>query len=507
MRLLRTLVLIVFSFIVSVSLSAQDLEQLLETLPNQEAFWTLTVLDESGNKLENFNSDKLIIPASNQKLYTLAAVLDRLGSDFKYTTNIYGDGELIDSTWQGDLIIRGSGDPSISGFLYNDDRYFVFKSYLEQLKEVGIAKIDGNLVGDERYFDSEVYPTGWDWYDLSFYYGVEIAPLSFNNNAVDIIVTADGEVGDRPRVESFPTSWPVEISEEYPVDVFERPTINLINNQEIVEPSKKYDEYYRRGLGSDRIVLASKLPQGYIEKESLSILYAGSFFLESFDAFLKNNGMKFQDYLSSHELIGIDLLGQNNFELETGLEYSEYELLASHSSKPLTELVKWANKESDNFYTEMMLKTLAAEEQGIPGTFENGIKEVRNFLAEQGLDTNLVKMNDGSGLAMGNYTTTGNISKLLYSMKSHEGWNVFYDSFPIAGIDGSIAHRFKGTELYNNIRAKTGYVSGVRTLSGYMTTRSGKQIVFSLATNHFAGKVRPVDNSHQQILQYLYEKY
>ena len=116
-------------------------------------------------------------------------------------------------------------------------------------------------------------------------------------------------------------------------------------------------------------------------------------------------------------------------------------------------------------------------------------------------------MNDGSGLAMGNYTTTGNISKLLYSMKSHNEWDVFYDSFPVAGIDGSIAHLFKGTELYNNIRAKTGYVSGVRTLSGYMTTRSGKQIVFSLVTNHFAGKVRPVDNSHQQILQYLYEKY
>ena len=98
MRLLRTLVLIVFSFIVSVSLSAQDLEQMLETLPNQEAFWSLTVLDESGNKLENFNSDKLIIPASNQKLYTLAAVLDRLGSDYTYYTNIYGNGQITGQT-------------------------------------------------------------------------------------------------------------------------------------------------------------------------------------------------------------------------------------------------------------------------------------------------------------------------------------------------------------------------------------------------------------------------
>lgn len=140
MRFLRTLVLIVLSFSVSVSLSAQDIEQLLETLPNQEAFWSLTVLDESGNKLENFNSDKLIIPASNQKLYTLAAVLDRLGGDYTYYTNIYGNGQITDSVYNGDLIIRGIGDPSISGFLYDDDRYYVFSELEKQIKSNGIKK-------------------------------------------------------------------------------------------------------------------------------------------------------------------------------------------------------------------------------------------------------------------------------------------------------------------------------------------------------------------------------
>ncbi|MBR9917591.1 D-alanyl-D-alanine carboxypeptidase/D-alanyl-D-alanine-endopeptidase [bacterium] len=490
MRLLRTLVLIVFSFIVSVSLSAQDFEQLLETLSNQEAFWSLTVLDESGNKLENFNSDKLIIPASNQKLYTLAAVLDRLGGDYKYTTNIYGDGELVDSTWQGDLIIRGSGDPSISGFLYDDDRYFVFKSFLNQLKEKGIKQYSGSISKNLDFFDGQVYPTGWDWYDLTFYYGVEIAPLSYNNNAVDIEVLADGMVGEKPIVKYFPNHYPVKLSDT----ILDETDIISINNQQIItEENRKYDERYLRPLGKNEIYLGSKLPKGYKEEESLSISDAGSFFTNTFQVFLHQNGISNQGN-SLLDILYSDIL-------------DSYPILASHSSKPLSELIKWANKESDNFYTEMMLKTLAAEEQGIPGTFENGIKEVRNFLAEQGVDTNLVKMNDGSGLAMGNYTTTGNISKLLYSMKSHNEWDVFYNSFPVAGIDGSIAHRFKGTELYNNIRAKTGYVSGVRTLSGYMTTRSGKQIIFSLATNHFAGKVRPVDNSHQQILQYLYEKY
>ncbi len=479
MRLLRTLVLIFFSFIVSVSLSAQDLEQLLETLPNQEAFWSLTVLDESGNKLENFNSDKLIIPASNQKLYTLAAVLDRLGSDFRYTTNIYGDGELVDSTWQGYLTIKGSGDPSISGFLYDGDQDYVFNSFVSQFFDFGIKVINGEIQSDISYFDDEIYPKGWSWEDLSFYYGVEISPLSFNNNAIDLTVNADNGVGEKPSISWLP---------KYAAFA------EFINEQKISPRSNDYDEYYRRYPGSNRILLRSSLPEGYIEKESLSISGAEHFFVGSFESFLINEGYRTR----SQEVFEFELTPKN---------YDEDIILASHSSKPLSELIKWANKESDNFYTEMMLKTLAAEEQGIPGTFENGIKEVRTFLTEQGVDTNLVKMNDGSGLAMGNYTTTGNISTLLYSMKSHNEWDVFYDSFPVAGIDGSIAHRFKGTELYNNIRAKTGYVSGVRTLSGYMTTRSGKQIVFSLATNHFAGKVRSVDNSHQQILQYLYEKY
>lgn len=473
---------IVFIFLTLISFNqtyAQDLDSILKLVPNQEAFWSVTVLDGNGNSIESFNSDKLVIPASNQKLFTLAAVLDRLGSDFRYATNIYGNGEVTDSIYYGDLILRGVGDPSISGFLYNENRYFVFADLAKQIKSNGIKKIEGDLIANVGFFDDRKFPIGWDWYDMSFYYGVEIAPLSFNNNAVDLTVKANGKIGSIPEINWFPenTSY-----------------IEFINEQEIVDRTRKYDEEYRKGLGLNSIYLGSKLPEGYLERESLAISNAESFFLDSFDKYLNLNGVETNSTFSVQEEDISDY-------------WIYYKLLASHTSKPISELIKWANKESDNFYTEMMLKTLAAEKHGTPGTFNNGIKEVRNFLVEQGVDTNFVKMNDGSGLAMGNYTTTANIGQLLYSMKSHQEEDIFYKSLPIAGIDGSIAHRFKGTELYNNVRAKTGYVSGVRTLSGYMTTSSGKDITFSLATNHFAGKVRSVDYSHQQILEYLYQKY
>ncbi len=472
----KQLLLTCSALLFSINLLAQELESLLGSVPNQEAFWAITVLDENGNNLESLNSGKLIIPASNQKLYTLGAVLDRLGSNFTYTTNIYGKGELRGSTWIGDLIIRGSGDPSISGFLYEDDREFVFKNLLQQLKEKGISSVKGNLISDISYFDNEVYPVGWDWYDLTFYYGVEISPLSFNNNAFDLVVTAGDKIGEAPAIRWYP-----EIDD-----------LTIINNQKIIEAGNKYDEFYRRKLGSNKVELASKLPQGYIEEESLSIENAPKFFLDSFALFLRKNGFSIAKVSNKNVVC---------------LVVECTEVLASHTSQPLSKLVKWANKESDNFYTEMLLKTLAAEKQEIPGTFENGIKEVRNFLAEQGIDTNLVKMNDGSGLAMGNYTTTENISSFLHSMKSHAAYDIFYNSFPVAGIDGTIAHRFKGTGLYNNLRAKTGFITGIRTLSGYMTGSSGRQITFSLATNHYAGKLKPVDASHQEIIEYLYKKY
>lgn len=459
------------------SIFAQDLTSILNSAPNQEALWSVTVREADGSILEEYNSDKLIIPASNQKLFTTAAVLDGLGSDFRYTTNIYGDGELIDSVWHGNLIIKGSGDPSISGFMYNENRYLVFSELSKELRERGIFEITGSLIADVSYFDRQIYPKGWDWDDLSFYYGVEISPLSFNNNAVDLIVNGNGAVGSKPKISWFPENTGF---------------VNFINYQEIALADTKYDEYYRRDLGSNRIVLGSKLPQGYIEKESLSISGAPMFFLQSFQRFLNQSGVSVP---GSYKV-------QN-----PGSDIDNLNILASHDSEPLSKLIEWTNKESDNFYTEMMLKTLDAEKSNNPGSFEYGIKKVRNFLGRMEIDTTYVIMKDGSGMASGNFTKTSILSEFLVKMRNHPEFSAFYNSMSVAGIDGTIAHRMKGTKLFNTFRGKSGYVGGVRTLSGYVTSASGKELIISFATNNFIGKVRPIDSVHEQILEYLYAKY
>jgi D-alanyl-D-alanine carboxypeptidase/D-alanyl-D-alanine-endopeptidase (penicillin-binding protein 4) len=471
-------VILILLFINPELLCAQNLQSILDKAPNHEAFWSVTVRDQDGYILERHHSKKVIIPASNQKLVTTAALLDHFGSDHQFETVIYGNGTLTNGVWNGDLIIIGSGDPSISGDLYDDDRYYVFDRFREQLAQEGIMQVSGNLIADASLFDQQVYPKGWDWYDFSFYYGVQISPLSFNNNAVDLEVFADGNIGDTPRITWFPDST------EY---------VTFINEQVITHPNTEYDEYYRRELGGNTITLGSTLPKGYYEDESLSVDDPARYFLFSFKNYLAENGIVV------------------NGDLSVTYEPSDIansQQLAIHRSKPLSELIEWTNKESDNFYTEMMTKTLSAQKSGDKGSFEDGIKHIREFLFEMGLDTLHIQMNDASGMAGGNFNTTENLSKLLVEMRSHPEFDAYYNSMSIAGIDGTLAHRMKGTPLYNNFKGKSGFVTGVRTLSGYMKTRSGKQIIVSIATNNYISeKVRPIDAVHEKILMYLHNKY
>ena len=469
---------ILFFLLFKVALYAQDLSSIVEKENEIGAFWSISVRNAEGQLLEEYNSYHLIIPASNQKLFTTAAVLDGLGSDFRYETHIYGDGELIEGIWDGSFIMYGSGDPSISGFMYDDDRNYVFTSLFNQLVSYGIQEIEDIIIADVSYFDEQVYPKGWDWEDLSFYYGVEINPLSFNNNAVDLVVDANGEIGNKPLISWFPNNT------DY---------VKFYNLQTITSSNTNYDEDYHKKLGKNEFLLGSTLPQGYIEHESLAVTDATAYFLNSFIAFVNQNGI-----ITNTE---------SRIRTVNDTDYSTLKKLATHTSKPLSELVEWANKESDNFYTEMLLKTLAAEKKGTPGTFKNGIKEVRQFLGRMQIDTTNVFMKDGSGMASGNFTKTSILTDFLVKMQHQAEFQSFYNSLSIAGIDGTIEHRMKATPLFNNFRGKSGYIGGVRTLCGYFNTSSGETLIVSLATNNFIGKVQPIDKIHEDILMYLYNKY
>ena len=456
--------------------------EVVNTIENSranDAFWSVIVRDTTGKILEGYNFEKLVRPASNLKLLTSAAILDELGPDYQFRTKMYGLGRQVDSTWQGDIIIRGVGDPSISGRFYRDDRFHVFDKFFSALYDRGIRKIDGNLIGNDSFFDQQPYPKGWSWEDLSFYYGVEISALSFNNNAVDLTVYAKGDVGEKPKIEWFP---------------FDTDYVNFINDQVITPADTEYDEFYRRKPGTNTIVLGSKLPKGYVEKESLSIDDAPLFFLDTFKKYLEDGNIE----LSGGIIVDSKLQDWNE---------DRYQPLAEHVSVPLDSMFVQLNKESDNFYAEMLLKTAAAEHFDAVGSTELGISLVKDFAKSMNMDTTDLEIEDASGMAASTLLKTEDLNTLLVEMRNHPHFDVFKKSLPVAGRDGSLENRFTNSPLKGKVFGKTGYVSGVRSLSGYMEGISGKPLIFSVVTNNYTEKTGYVDTIHEQILENIYIKY
>ncbi|HEX6981993.1 MAG TPA: D-alanyl-D-alanine carboxypeptidase/D-alanyl-D-alanine-endopeptidase [Balneolaceae bacterium] len=455
-----------------------DIPEIIEQSRADNAFWSVIVRDTTGKILEGFNIGKLVRPASNLKLLTSATVLNELGADYTYRTVMYGLGYQNGSSWEGNIIIRGSGDPSISGKYYNEDRFYVFNKFYKALKAMGIEEINGNLVGNDAFFDQQPYPKGWAWNDLSFYYGVETSALSFNNNTVDLTVYADGDIGDTPEIEWFP---------------FDTDYVKFVNEQVISPAESEYDEFYRRLMGTNRIILRSKLPQNYVEHEALSVLNASRFFIDTFKKYLEDGNISVNGRLIVESQ-------QQDWNSD------QYKILAVHESVPLRKLLQQLNKESDNFYAEMLLKTSAAEHFDISGSTELGIMLMKDFSASIGLDTTKMELSDGSGMAASTLITVKNLSKLLVEMRDHHQFEVYKNSLSISGVDGSLEYRFPAS-MVGKIYGKTGYVSGVRSLSGYMESSSGKPLIFCVVANNYTKETSYIDYVQEKIIQKIYRSY
>ncbi|WP_185958269.1 D-alanyl-D-alanine carboxypeptidase/D-alanyl-D-alanine endopeptidase [Fodinibius sediminis] len=456
--------------------------EIVKTIENSrafDAFWSVIVRDSTGKILEGYNYNKIVRPASNFKLLSSAMVLNELGPDYRYSTKLYGLGRQEGDTWEGDIIVRGSGDPSISGKFYNEDRFYVFEKFYQALDSLGIRKIRGSLVGNDSYFDQQTYPEGWSWEDLTFYYGVEINALSFNENAVDLRVYARNDIGEKPDIEWFP---------------FDTDYVDFVNEQVITPSYSEYDESYQRIMGTNTILLESTLPRNYIEKESLSILDAPRFFIDTFEKYLEQGKITFSMpmMVESHN---------------RSWEGSRYTVLAEHQSVPLGKLLQEMNKESNNFYAEMLLKTAAAEHYNTQGSTELGLSLIETFAMDMGIDVEDLEMNDGSGLASSTLITTEGLSKLLVEMRNNSHFAVYKQSLAVAGRDGTLEYRFKNSPVEGKLYGKTGYISGVRALSGYLESASGQPLIVSVVTNNYTEPTSYIDELQEDIVQKIYYKY
>lgn len=423
---------------------------------------------DTGRVVYEENADKWMQPASNLKLYTVAATLDRFGPDYRFVTSVYAPARPDTSgTVRGDLTVYGRGDPTYATRFNGDttgDYYRAFDELASRIASAGVRRVEGDLVGDESYFAGGPLAPGWEWDDLQWWYGAEVSALSVNDNSVDLSVKPGARVGDPALISLGPST----------------PLVTVVDRTTTAARGTKREVSVHRPLGQNIIEVGGSIAlddAGY--SASVAISRPALMFATMLRTSLERRGIVFTGRTRT-----IDAQGRAD---GAPLQVSALVELATRQSPPLSVIAAQTMKPSQNLYTELLLRALGkAGEVADPKqtSAEAGIKAVRDFLRAAGADDSKLNMLDGSGLSRGNLVTAETTVRLLVHMNRHRYGAVFRDSLPIAGVDGTLRNRMKGTAAANNVRAKTGTLSSATSLSGYLFTAAGERLVFSLMINN-----------------------
>ncbi len=451
--------------------SISELNQQLDDIFNDNSFrnanWGVVIQSlENGEYFYKRNEDKFFIPASNLKLFTTAAGLLLLGSDYRFSTNVFINGYQSGSTIYGDLVIQGRGDPTISGRFFNNDIYYVFDTWIDSLIDLGVTNIKGNIVGDDNLFDETGLGSGWSWDYETDWYSAQTSALSFNDNCVDITIHYDVKM-DSVIVTSSPSLK----------------SIVILNQVKPAIGSERTNIDVNRERGTNVITVSGKFRKDANDLITYSTIQNPTqFAMLVLKNRLEKRGIRVNGYA-----IDID-------DYDRVINYENLELLFVNYSEKLSEIIKVINKGSQNFFAEQLLKTIGLEKLGF-GSVLNGVSAVKEIFAEIGLNPDNIIMADGSGLSHLNLITPRQIVELLkYIYSNKKIYYDFYNSLPIAGVDGTIGNRMKNTSAENVVRAKTGYIGFVRSLSGYAVTGDNEPVAFSMIINNFNVPIKLADN-------------
>lgn len=437
----------------------RELGSILLDDATSNGWWGVSVVDlDRGETLFAQASGKSFVPASNTKLYTTASALTLLGPDFRYRTELHASGRIEGGVLHGSLVVRGSGDPSF-GPRFSGDGTRIFRDWADSLRALGITTIAGDVVGDDDLFDDVPLGNGWSWDDEPFWYAAEISGLSYFDNTIDLTVKA-ATAGQPARL-----SWE-PMSTSY---------VDVVNATRTLPRGGRLDEDYRRDRGTNRFRIGTAVPEGSSDLESLTVTNPTLYFVHVLREALVAAGIVVQGHPRDVD------------DLSFKPDYPTLTRVATHLSPPLAEIVKVVNKPSQNLYAEQLLRTMGARVLG-EGSAEAGWKAALPFLAQAGIDTTRIQLTDGSGLSRTNLVTpdmTVSLLRHMWTQAPVSARDAFVASLPIGGVDGTLAARFRDGRARGNVRAKTGTVSNVSSLSGYVTTAGGSTLAFSIMSNHF----------------------
>lgn len=474
--------------------SAEELRKALEQFVNLPRFassqWGIQIKSlDTGKLIFEHDAGKRLKPASNNKLYTGAMALDELGPDYRITTSIAAKQKpSARGTLSGDLIIIGRGDPSFSARFHNGDYEAALKPLIDAIVNTGIKRITGDIVADESFFRGPSFGNGWTWDDLQYYYGAEVSACTYQDNTVDLSVVPGKSVGDWATIELNPFT----------------PLLQFINRVQTSATNVRANITVTRDPGSSLVIVSGQVPLGgKAVEDAVTVPRPALWFAQAVKDALTKRGIKVKGDI--RRITADDKLATRS----TADELIE---LASVPSPPMSELVKQMMKPSQNLYAHLLFLQVAARHadhaKDLSATTEDiGMKRMAAFTQKVGIARNDVLIEEGSGLSRSTLVTSRATVKLLEFMAQHPYKAAFEEALPIAGKDGTLRLRMRGTAAEGNAHAKTGSLRYVNALSGYVTNRSGERFVFSLLSNaHVAPPNGPsARNDLDQIVVWLAE--
>jgi D-alanyl-D-alanine carboxypeptidase/D-alanyl-D-alanine-endopeptidase (penicillin-binding protein 4) len=453
----------------------KEILELISQKPFDNAAWGVAIQSLRNDEvLDDINSKKNFIPASNMKIFTTVFALAKLGPDFHYTTRVFLQGRFEnDTTFNGNIIIRGMGDPTISGRFNGEKVTKTLEDWADSLKKIKILR--GKIIGDDNFFGDDILGVNWEWSEESYWYSAQVSGLCFNDNCVDWFVSPT-KIGQPAKIQIRPNT-------RY---------LNVINHVVTVASASEATEIQfvrarctNTAYAEGKIFVDTGTLAGNVTVENPT-LYAATVFKET----LQSRGIRIDSGAAD-----IDSLRSFSYKPSD----SNIVSIASYHSPKMDTLLKVINKKSQNLYAEQIWRTVAAVLDS-QGTGKHARELELKFLKEIGVPVESMAITDGSGYARTNLVSPADILTALKFIRKHKYWSTFFESLPIAGVDGTLRHRMVDTPAENNVRAKTGYIDNVRTISGFVKTQDNEELAFSILCNNFTADKLEIEKIEDLIL-------